>query len=121
LSSLLSNGRYGGLKIIRSNFPLTFVNRFEFIALIFLDLNNLIDSGLMSVAKTDFAFEFNAVSAWIPEPEPISRTVLFFEYSEIVRHNHLAQNINKTSRFARFYFRIFRNYFFEIFDLMKPC
>ena len=45
----------------------------------FMSLGNCVfASGLMSAAVTDLAFEERAVFAWMPDPEPMSKMVLFF-------------------------------------------
>jgi len=50
-----------------------FSKRFDLIALKFFSLRSFIDSGLMSATKIFFLLiNFNAVSARIPEPVPIS-------------------------------------------------
>ena len=66
-----------------SNLLSIFEKRFDLIIFTFLLLLNLffryfITWGLISEAETEEALHFRAVSAWMPEPEPMSKTLLFF-------------------------------------------
>lgn len=67
--------------MIRSNFPLIFWKRFDLIALKPFCLRSFIASGFMSATVMFFlSMNFEAVSARIPEPVPMSsnfREVVF--------------------------------------------
>jgi len=63
--------------MIRSNEEEMFEKRSDCIEGIFF-LRWDMTSGSISAAKTVFALAVNAVCAWIPEPVPMSKTVLFF-------------------------------------------
>lgn len=80
--SLLSKGRYGALKVIRSYLFLMFLKRLDLIALNPFLFRSFTDFGLMSTVVIFFlSRNFDAVSARIPEPVPMSRyeTFLFLD------------------------------------------
>ena len=63
--------------MIRSNLPLTFSKRFDFITLRVGDSDFfrwVIDSASMSVARTEDAPDLREERACMPEPEPMSIT-----------------------------------------------
>jgi len=75
--SLLSNGRYGALNVIRSNLFLIFSKRLDFIALNPFCFRSFMDFGFMSTVIMFFLFmNFNAVSERTPEDVPISNIVV---------------------------------------------
>ena len=71
--SLLSSGRYGALKVIRSYLFLTFSKRLDLIALNPFWFRSFTDFGFMSVGVISFlSRNFDAVSDSMPEPVPMS-------------------------------------------------
>lgn len=71
--SLLSNGRYGALKVIMSNLFFTFLKRLDFMALNPFCFRCFIDFWFMSTGVMFFlSRNSDAVSGKIPEPVPMS-------------------------------------------------